>query len=90
MGCLQTQPKIKYVRQPQGKKAPERLDVSKMNQDNMRQAFINDICNHLDAVIKRTQKRTTAYQNEIHSASLSALGHPFCKHIKLKKVNNEQ
>ena len=35
---------------PQGKKAPMRLDVSKLNHDSMRQAFINDISNQLGAM----------------------------------------
>ena len=38
------------ARRPQGKKAPERLDVPKLNQDSMGQAFNNDICNHLGAM----------------------------------------
>ena len=31
-------------------KAPKRLDVSKLNQDSMRQAFLMDICNQVDAI----------------------------------------
>ena len=37
--------RIQPARRPQGKKAPKRLDVSKLNHDIMRQAFINDISN---------------------------------------------
>ena len=42
--------RIQPARRPQGKKAPKRLDVSKLNHDSMRQAFLTDICNQLDAV----------------------------------------
>ena len=41
---------IQPVRRPQDKKVPERLNVSKLKQDNKRQAFINDICNRVDAL----------------------------------------
>ena len=34
--------RIQLARRPQGKKAPKRLDVSKLNHDSMKQAFIND------------------------------------------------
>ena len=42
--------RIQHARRPQGKKAPKRLDVSKLNHDIMRQAFINDISNQLVAM----------------------------------------
>ena len=42
--------RIQPARRPQGKKAPKRLDVSKLNRDSMRQAFLTDICNQLDAI----------------------------------------
>ena len=42
--------RIQPARRPQGKKAPKRLDVSKLNHDSMRQAFINDISNQLGAM----------------------------------------
>ena len=38
--------RIQPARRPQGKKAPKRLDVSKLNKDSMRQDFLTDICNH--------------------------------------------
>ena len=41
---------IKPVRQPQGKRVPTRLNVSKLKQDSKRQAFVNDICSRLDAL----------------------------------------
>ena len=42
--------RIQPARRPQGKKAPKRLDVSKLNKDSMRQDFLTDICNQLDAM----------------------------------------
>ena len=42
--------RIQPVSRPQGKKAPKRLDISKLNQVSMRQAFLTDICNQLDAI----------------------------------------
>ena len=42
--------RIQPARRPQGKKAPKRLDVSKLNKDSMRQDFSTDICNQLDAM----------------------------------------
>ena len=42
--------RIQPVRRPQDKKVPKRLDVSKLTEDCKRQAFINDICNRLDAL----------------------------------------
>ena len=42
--------RIQLARRPQGKKTPRRLDVSKLNHDSMRQAFINDISNQLGAI----------------------------------------
>ena len=42
--------RIQPVRRPQGKKVPKKLDVSKLKQDSMRQAFVNDLCSRLDAL----------------------------------------
>ena len=42
--------RIQPARRPQGKKAPKRLDVSKLNNDSMRQAFTNDSSNQLGAM----------------------------------------
>ena len=42
--------RIQPAWRPQGKKAPKRLDVSKLNKDSMRQDFLTDICNQLDAM----------------------------------------
>ena len=42
--------RIQPARRPQGKKAPQRLNVSKLNHDSMRQVFIYDISNQLVAM----------------------------------------
>ena len=42
--------RIQPARELQCKKAPNRTDVSKLNQYSMRQASINGICNHLGAM----------------------------------------
>ena len=42
--------RIQPARRLQGKKTPKRLDVSKLNKDSMRQDFLTDICNQLDAM----------------------------------------
>ena len=51
--------RIHFARQPQGKKVPLRLDVSKLKQDSKKQAFINDISSQLGAIDLRSmiQKR---------------------------------
>ena len=38
------------ARRPQSKKAPKRLDVSKLNQDSLIQAFLTDIWTQLDII----------------------------------------
>ena len=42
--------RIQPVMRPQSKKAPKELDISTLNQDSMRQAFLMDICNQMDAI----------------------------------------
>ena len=56
--------RIQPARRPQGKKAPKRLDVSKLNHDSMRQAFINDISNQLGAMnlsLEDTEESLTVF-----------------------------
>ena len=71
--------RIQPARRPQGKKAPKRLDVSKLNQDSMRQAFLTDICNQLDAINLSSQnpeENWTVFHKAVHSSAASTLGHP--------------
>ena len=49
--------RIQPARRPQGKKALKRLDVSKLYKDSMRQDFLTDICNQLDAMNLRGPRR---------------------------------
>ena len=63
----------------QGKKAPKRLDVSKLNQDSIRQAFLTDICNQLDAIDLRSEnpeESWTVFHKTVHSSAATTIGHP--------------
>ena len=62
--------RIQPARRPQGKKVPERRDVSKLKQDSKRQAFINDICSWLDTMEQSASKRPRWFINQ-HLASLT-------------------
>ena len=76
----------------QGKKAPKRLGVSKLNQDSMRQAFIDDHCNHLGAINLSSvdpEKNWTVFQNVVHSSAATTLGHPSGKHQDWFDENDE-
>ena len=62
--------RIQAAWRPQGKKAPKRLDDSKLNHDNIRQAFINDISNQLVAMnlsSEDPEENWTAFQKVVHS-----------------------
>ena len=64
--------RIQPARRPQGKKAPKRLDVSKLNHDSMRQAFINDISNQLGAMnlsSEDPEENWTVFQKVVHSSA---------------------
>ena len=63
--------RIQPVQQPQGKKVPKRLDVSKLKQDSKRQAFINDICSCLDALEHSSEdvdESWTVFRDTVHSS----------------------
>ena len=75
--------RIQPARRPQGKKAPKRLDVSKLNHDSMRQAFINDISNQLCAMnlsSEDPEENWTVFQKVVHSSAATTIGHPSRKH----------
>ena len=70
--------RIQSARRPKGKKTPKRRDVSKLNQNIMRQAFINDICRHFGAMDPSSEDPTeiwTVLQNVLHSSAATTLGH---------------
>ena len=85
--------RIQSARRPQGKKAPKRLDVSKLNQDSMRQAFLTDICNQLDAVSlssENPEENWTVFHKTVHFSAATTLGHPYHKHQDWFDENDDE
>ena len=75
--------RIQPARRPKGKKAPKRLDVSKLNQDSMRQAFLTDNCNQLESInlsSENPEENWTVFHKTVHSSPATTLGHPSRKH----------
>ena len=75
--------RIQPVRRPHDKKAPKRLDVTKLNQDSKRQAFLTVICNQLDAInlsSENPKENWTVFHKTVHFSASTTLGHPSCKH----------
>ena len=71
--------RIQPARQSLGKKAPKRLDVSKLNHDSMRQAFINDISSQLGGMnlsSEDPEENWKVFQKVVHSSAATAIGHP--------------
>ena len=77
-------------RRPQGKKAPKRLDVSKLNHDSMRQAFINDISIKFGALNLSSEENWTVFQKAAHSSAATTIGHPSRKHQDWLDENDEE
>ena len=74
--------RIQPARRPQGKKAPKRLDVSKLNHDSMRQAFINDISNQLGAMnlsSEDLEENWAVFQKVVHSSAATTIAPPSLK-----------
>ena len=85
--------RIQPARRPQGKKAPKRLDVSKLNKDSMRQDFLTDICNQLDAMnlsSEDPEENWTAFHKTVLSSAASTLGHPSRKHQDWFDENDDE
>ena len=80
--------RIQPARRPQGKKAPKRLDVSKLNHDSMRQAFINDISNQFSS--EDPEENWTVFQKVVHSSAATTIGHPSSKHQDWFDENDEE
>ena len=75
--------RIQPARRPQGKKAPKRLDVSKLNQNSIRQGFLTDICNQLNAInlsSENPDENWTVFHKKVHSSAATSLGHSSRKH----------
>ena len=81
--------RIQPARRPKGKKAPKRLDVSKLNHDSMRQAFINDISNQLGAMSLSSEDPEENW-TVFHSSAATAIGHPSGKHQDWFDGNDEE
>ena len=84
--------RIQPARRPEGNKAPKRLDVSKLNHDSMRQAFINDISNQLGAMnlnSEDSEENWTVFQKVVHSSAATTIGHPSRKHQDWFDENDE-
>ena len=78
--------RIQPVREPQGTKAPKRPDVSKLNKDSMRQAFINCICNHIGAMnlgSEDPEENMTCFFFSKCSSSLS------CNYLRVSTSQNQ-
>ena len=85
--------RIQPARRPQGKKAPKRLDVSKLNKDSMRQDFLTDICNQLDAMnlsSEDPEENWTVFHKKVLSSAASTLGHPSRKHQDWFDENDDE
>ena len=85
--------RIQPARRPQGKKAPKRLDVSKLNKDSMRQVFLTDICNQLDAMNLSSEdpkENWTVFHKTVLSSAASTLGHPSHKHQDWFDENDDE
>ena len=81
------------ARRPQGKKAAKRLEVSKLNQDSMRQAFLTNICNQLDATnlsSENPEENWTVFHKTVHSSVATTLGHPSRKHQDRFDENDDE
>ena len=85
--------RIQPARRPQGKKAPKRLHVSKLNKDSMRQDFLTDICNQLDAMnlsSEDPEENWTVFHKTVLSSAASTLGHPSRKHQDWFDENDDE
>ena len=81
--------RIQPARRLQGKKAPKRLDVSKLNEVSMRQDFINGISNQLGAM-NHSSEDWAAFQNVVYSSAAITLRHPSRKHPDWFDENDEE
>ena len=85
--------RIQPARRPQGKKAPKRLDVSKLNKDSMRQDFLTDICNQLDAMnlsSEDPEENWTVFHKTVLSSAASTLGQSSRKHQDWFDENDDE
>ena len=72
---------------------PKRLDVSQLRQDSKRQAFLNDICNHLGAVqlsSEDPEENWTVFRNAVYSLAVDTLRHASRKYQDWFDENDEE
>ena len=76
--------RIQPARRHQGKKAPKRLDVLKLNHDSKRQVFINDISipiRSIESQFRRPRRELDSFSKAVHSSAATSIGHPSRKHL---------
>ena len=64
-------------------KAPKQLDVYKLKKDSKRQAFVNYLCSHLDALEHSSEdvdESWTVLRDIVHSSAMDSLGPVSRKH----------
>ena len=69
------------------------MDVSKLNQDSMRQAFLTDIYNQLGAInlsSESPEENWTVFHKIVHSSTATTLGHPSRKHQNCFDENDDE
>ena len=74
---------IQPVRRLQGKQVAKKWDVSELNQDSKRQAFVNDLCSRLDALKHSSEdvaESWTVFRDTVHSSAMDSLGLVSRKH----------
>ena len=85
--------RIQPVRRPQGKKVPKKLDVSKLKQDSKRQAFVNDLCSHLDSlehISEDVDESWTVFRDTFHSSTMDSPGPVSCRHQDCFDENDKE
>ena len=83
--------RIQPARRPQGKKAPKRLDVSKLNHDSMGQVFITDIqLGAMNLSSEDPEENWTVFQKFAHFSAATTIGHPSRKHQDWFDENDEE
>ena len=85
--------RIQPARRHQGKKAPKILGVSKLNQDSMRQAFLMDICNQMNAInlsSENPEENWAVFHKTVHSSAATILAHPSRKHQDWFEENDDK
>ena len=81
--CQQTQPAHSACTTTTRQQGAKELGVSKLKQNSKRQAFVNDLCSHLDALEHSSEdvvESWTVCRDTVHSSAMDSLGPVHCKH----------